>query len=650
MSKIKILPENLANQIAAGEVVERPASVVKEFLENSIDAGANDIAVQVEGRGDRLIRIIDDGSGMDADDILLSLERHATSKLSSVEQLSSIQTLGFRGEAIPSIASVSRMTITSRLLDKDLGTRVEVRFGKVIKVHEMGCAKGTVMEVRDLFGNVPARKKFLKSAQTELFHTEETVRNYALAHHQLGVAYTVNSRDLFRAPSQTEDLLSRVNRLLFKKAHGVLIPVANPATPDQEPDAAHVSGFLLQPDESPGSGAKLRLFVNGRAVRDRMISHAVAEGMHGFLLKGRRPVGVLFLVLPPTEIDVNVHPTKQEIRFRNSHRVHQRIVHSVRSAMESFQKDWKFSVFGLPEAAGRDRVEGPTGKGEGGELQEPVRAQHKPRRESWIRAVAESGVTTREPSSSEFSGSIPEPDGHPAVPEESDAVKEPGPEPAADQLISGQKTADGTKCLSVEKKETLFPEGIRSIGQLLNAYILCESNDGLVAIDQHAVQERLIYELLMQQFRLKTVARQILLFPHVMECNPKEIRVLEQYEEEIGGLGLDIQEFGGESYVIKAVPAILADIAPDEIMAGIFEQFMDIGGKPRSSAAKRFENVIASMACKAAIKAGQALQSVEIEHLLQQIKEADIFSHCPHGRPVMKFFSADEIKKWFRRT
>ncbi|MDT8335487.1 MAG: DNA mismatch repair endonuclease MutL, partial [Desulfurivibrionaceae bacterium] len=308
MSQIRILPENLANQIAAGEVVERPASVVKELVENSIDAGAAGLTVQVEGAGASLIRVIDDGRGMDQDDILLSLERHATSKLINVAQLNEIMTLGFRGEAVPSIASVSRLSITSRPLGAELGARVEVRFGKVVKVHEMGCRVGTVVEMRDLFGNVPARKKFLKTPRTELSHIEEVLRGYALARPELALDYFVNGREILAVPPVVGGgLEQRLKNLLGCDSRRSLATVG----PASAENGVKISGFLLPPDYFPSQSANLRAFVNGRPVRDRLITHAVAEGLRNFLMKGRRPAGVLFVDLPPAAVDVNVHPAKQ---------------------------------------------------------------------------------------------------------------------------------------------------------------------------------------------------------------------------------------------------------------------------------------------------------------------------------------------------
>ncbi len=645
MSKIKILSENLANKIAAGEVIERPASVVKEFIENAIDANARHIAVQVEGAGTKLIRVIDDGDGMDQDDVLLCLERHATSKLTTEEQLEAISTLGFRGEAIPSIASVSRLTIISRPRGAALGTKADVRFGKVMKVHESGGNHGTTMEVRELFGNVPARKKFLKSATTELFHIEEAVKNYALAFPDLGFTYTVNRRDAISWPSTADTGSARAKRVFGLDKSFLLIPIEESSLKGDGPEGVEIQGYMLPPDQSTTS-SRLRLFVNGRVVKDRMINSAVTEGLQNFLMKGRRAAGVLFLTVDPTSIDVNVHPTKQEIRFRNPGKIHQLIVLAVRRAMQQYQKDLKFSVFGAPKSGGfvektvshsepssdaaRYKIENTAAKIQVGEPTPLFRDGTPPRRSpSSIPAgkpadgagrcrreqiVRISSVATQKTSLTGAAQSN-------AFDQASD-VEKSSPEPAGRAFVP--------------------------IGQFLNSYILCGHGDDLVVIDQHAAHERLLFEDLKQQFFEQGIPSQSLMFPKIIEGTADEINILKAHGEEIARLGLKVQEFGGNSYVIKGIPALMAKVPPDEILAGIFEQFAGSGNGV--STARRVENILATMACKAAIKAGYALQPEEIEQLTAKMQKAGIFSHCPHGRPVVKSFSADDVKRWFHRT
>ncbi|MBC8317707.1 MAG: DNA mismatch repair endonuclease MutL [Desulfobulbaceae bacterium] len=623
MSKIQILPENLANQIAAGEVVERPASVVKELVENGIDAGASHIDIQVAGGGTRLIRIIDDGVGMDQDDILLCLERHATSKLLTVEQLTSISTLGFRGEAIPSISSVSRMTITSRTESSPLGAQAELRFGQVRKVHDMGCAKGTLIEVRDLFGNVPARKKFLKTARTELSHVEEVAVNAALSHPHIGFSYSVDGRTVFSFSAGSDTQEVRVKRFISQKSDSPLIHVAHSMQEQSGVFALH--GFILPPEEAPAGAVKLRLFVNSRAVRDRMINHAVAEGLHGFLMKGRRPAGVLFLEIPPADVDVNVHPTKQEIRFHKPSLLHNLVSHGVRQGMEQYQETIKYAVFGRKDPGVTEK-----------EDSEPP--------------VIPGAQATEFQSSSAPSLVVKEPRPLFRHGEASRTIEEQGrPEKMYSPPLLGEYEPP-QDAFTIHDNEERSPHigTLKYIGQLHDSYILCSSEDGFVVIDQHAAHERLLFETLKKQYTSQKMTGQALLFPEVIECSPEQENILQKYSEEISTLGIDISEFGGNSYVIKAVPAILSHIGPLEIIEGIFDRYLGRETKGKGEAAG-VDDVLSLMACKAAVKANRELLPAEGRELLKRMEEAAIFSHCPHGRPVMKRFTRADVEKWFYR-
>lgn len=619
MSNIRILPETLANQIAAGEVIERPASVVKELVENGIDAGASRISIQIEGNGTRLIRVIDNGRGMDQDDVLLSLERHATSKIASIEELGAIRSLGFRGEAVPSIASVCRLRIISRLGSEPLGTQVDVRFGKLVKVHDMGCSPGTTFEVADLFGNVPARKKFLKSTKTELAHIEEVVRNYALVCPDIGFSYLVGGKAVFELPVASSGPAERVEQVLGRNK-SPLISIA-----EQGPEEIGIAGFLVPPDAEVAAAARLRTFVNGRMVRDRMIGHAVAEGLQNYLMRGRRPVGVFYLTVPPESVDVNVHPTKQEVRFHRGNVVHDAIARAVRAAMTDYQAKLREDIF-RPKPAPAQVAIPP----------EPRPQEYAPGKSP--------GQTLREPAPLFAAESAVRPEVVPAV-ERGNA-----PRPAADAALPAagsapeRPLAPGGQAGAVSEGQSLG--FVRYLGQVLNTYLLCETDHGLLAIDQHAAHERLLFENLKRQFAARTVARQSLLFPKVVECSLEEIQILEQYGDEIGALGLAIEDFGGGSFVIKAVPAIVGRSAPEEILAGVLARFSEDTSRREGV---RAEAVLSDMACKAAIKAGQSLEAAEVEALLAEMMGADIFSHCPHGRPVAKQFLGSDIKKWFYR-
>ncbi len=626
MSLIRILPEELANKIAAGEVVERPASVVKELVENSIDAGAKNIAVEIEGAGTGLIRVIDDGMGMDEDDMLLSLERHATSKLRDVSELTAINTLGFRGEAIPSIASVSKLVVTSRQAASPLGSRLESRFGRLVKVHEMGAAPGTVLEIRNLFANVPARRKFLKSTATEIAHIDEAVRSYALIHNEIGFSLRVKGRLVFDlVPGGGEE---RVRRALGLGDIELLM------LPDQEPGVEiRVRGYLLLPEEETARSARLWLFVNGRIVKDRMLSHAAAEGMRDFLMKGRRPAGVLFIDLPPAVVDVNVHPAKQEIRFQHSNLVHGAVVAAVHQALERRQDELRDNIFMPMDNAALETGEPPA--------QEPPHG-FELRREDKLAVRGESSVSKAVESTPAAAFQVRAEEG--AGEYQAAGALMPGPEFEP----NGAENAEDLLFKMPEGSDRL-PPGICYAGQFMETYLLFEFSKGLMVIDQHAAQERLIFEDLKQSYNRRALVSQCLMFPEMVEVTTSDMQTLEQYSAEISRLGLGISPFGGSSFVIKAVPALLAHLSPMDILRDALARF-EVGDGNVQGPRGGIEAVLAGMACKAAIKAGQRLSRLEAEHLLIRMMAAGVFSHCPHGRPVVKTFSFRDIKKWFHRT
>ncbi|MFH7320664.1 DNA mismatch repair endonuclease MutL [Desulfurivibrio sp. D14AmB] len=616
MSAIRILSEQLANQIAAGEVVERPASVVKELLENAVDAGARTITVQVEGNATACIRVIDDGGGMDADDLLLCLERHATSKLRDQAGMTAIKTLGFRGEALPSIASVSRLRIVSRPGGADLGGQVEVSFGTVRRVLEAGAPRGTSIEVRDLFGNVPARRKFLKTPRTELYHVEECVKNCGLAFPAIGLHYQVDGRTVLQWPAEVDDAAARIRRLLAAGGGGDLITV-------EVGEEIEVFGLLLLPEETPATGGRLRVFVNDRPVRDRMIGHAVAEGLRNQLARGRQPAGVIFIRLDPALVDVNVHPTKQEIRFQRAPAVHDAVRQAVAAAVGRHEQQRRRTLFGPPggkPAPARPLAEevAPVDQGQKAEPR-PLVSRHLP----WSASVQRTDEQVAE--------SLPDFAVAPAAP-----ARGTQSVPARQVVEVGELAADAEQ-----------PGPPRLLGQVLASYILCESGGGLLAVDQHAAHERLLFERLRRQYGEQGLARQALLFPVVLELNPAEAAVVENRAGEITRLGLELAPFGGNSYLVKAVPALLARRAPAEIAAGVLAGFLEDGPAKQSEAT--LEQVLAGMACQAAIKAGQRLEPEEMERLLLEMQTAGIFSRCPHGRPVFRRFEPEEMKRWFHR-
>lgn len=619
MSRITILPEDTANRIAAGEVVERPASVVKELVENGIDAGAGQIDVQIEGNGSRLIRITDDGEGMDQDDVLLSLERHATSKLTAAGDLTHIRTLGFRGEAIPSISSVARLTMTSRAAGASLGTRVEIRYGKIVKIHDMGCGFGTSMEIRDLFGNVPARRKFLKSPRTELSHIEEVVRNYGFSYPAIGFSLELNNQQIFSLQAGCDSAEQRARLLLDRKNDQLLIPINSDHPPAAEGRELSVSGFLLPPDELLGKNNRLRIFVNGRFIKDRLIQYAVSEAMQGFLMRGARPAGVLFLAIDPELIDINVHPAKYEIRFQQPAPVRDLVIAAVRNGLLRFQQQIKSVVFSMPvpSTAADDDVAAAEPEA-AFSVQEPARP---------VRSHQQS-LAFADPIPNDFPRQSDFHSGREDCPVGNNASSHP--------VVKGSGEEAGGRFVY--------------LGQLLDSYLLCQTSAGLVVIDQHAAHERLLFEKLKQQWAHQGLARQNLLFPSMIELSAAEARILRDNFPHLEKLGITVEEFGDNSFIIKAVPAVLKHLPPREVVAGILADLAADSSGPVKNSARGIDDVVSGIACKAAIRAGDSLHDEEAEELLRQMQQADIFSHCPHGRPTSRTFSPGEIKKWFHRT
>jgi len=590
--------------------VERPASVVKELLENSLDAGATRIDIQVEGSGSGLLRVSDNGAGMDGDDVLLCLERHATSKIREEAQLAAIATLGFRGEAIPSIASVSWMTILSRPQDQELGTRAEVRYGTLRHVHQDGCGRGTVIEVRHLFGNMPARKKFLKSSRTELHHIEEVIRNLALAHPSTGFTLQEEGRTVFDY-RQGVTLEERVREVF--RHQGRLVPLAAEAAADSGTMA--LDGFLLLPETAPSAAARLRLLVNGRPVQDAMLRHAVNEGMQGFLMKGYQPAGVLRLTVALDQVDVNVHPAKREIRFRRSETVHRFVADQVRRAMAGYQRDLRTSLFAPPLRSPWPSSPPPVDPEAMGAVPPDFPAL----------ALAEPpAVQSRLPVAAPVTPPLPpiwaSPEQRPPWPDS------PLPEP-------------GPACEYA---------GLTLIGQLFSLYLLCEREGQFIVIDQHAAHERLLYGQLLQGYLAANIPQQALLFPVTVELSPAQAETLEQRNGEVAALGFTVEPFGDATQVIKAAPALISHVEPGHLLREILDGLRGPmrGDRPVPQAV---DELLASMACKAAIKAGNRLQPAEMLKLLAQMEEGAVFSHCPHGRPVLKTFTVQEVERWFHR-
>ncbi len=623
MSKIRILPEHLANQIAAGEVVERPASVVKELIENSLDAGATRIEVEIEGGGARLMRIIDNGCGMVEDDLLMSLERHGTSKIIEQEDLEAIETLGFRGEALPSIGSVAKLTLISRTAESKLGTQVVLDYGKLVKVHETGCGIGTTVEVRRLFGNIPARRKFLRTTRTEQGHIEEVVKNYALGCPEVSFTLRIDGRESLQFDARM-NLAQRLMRIM--RYQGEFITIDSQLNRGHELER-RLKGYLVPPEISTAGPARLRLFVNGRAVRDRLMIHAITEGLRGFLLKGKNPSGMIMLTVNPVETDVNVHPAKHEIRFRNAGDIHAFLVEAVVQAMHSQQRKLQSQIFQIskressqPTVTARKEISTVTEK--------DFPPTPRPSNKSQPAAVWSSPVQRAQ---------LPQNLGQSSL--------------QAETSDSSKEVAENQPHFQAgQKEESARSHTLRIIGVFDDLYIFCQGSEGLVVIDQHAAHERLLYEKLRRQYLRGKVIRQTLLFPETVELSLFQTQLLEKNREELERIGFNLRDFGGNTFVVSAMPAMAKTTSGRELLLDVLEQFGSEEGNRSSKEGDLLDNILATMACKAAVKANTSLSHLEIESLLNDMAEANLFSHCPHGRPAIKTFSKDDIKKWFYRT
>jgi DNA mismatch repair protein MutL len=570
MGLIRILSEKVASQIAAGEVVERPASVARELIDNSIDSGATRILIKIENGGRNLIRVSDNGMGMDRDDLLLCAERHATSKISEISDLFSVRTLGFRGEAVPSIAAVSRMGITSRTADQMVGFRLRIEGGKIKDMEETGAPVGTTVEVKDLFFNTPARKKFLRSAATETDHILDTLSRIALPFTALSFRLDDREKTLLSLPSVDSDV-SRLSALFGHEVAGSMIPM------EREAEGLRLSGYLSPPEWDRARGDHLFVYVNRRSVRERLLTHAVIEGYGSRLMKGRYPYAVIFIEVDPSLVDVNVHPAKQEVRFHHSHSVHE----AVKTAVDDTLRQKAAALFQVPVPPTESMRE------RSGRIAEPV------------------------------GGYAP----HPA---ETRAF--PQPEPAVPLMI----------------KETPVV-----LGQLKETYILCETREGLLLVDQHAAHERKVFEKLKRSYDSATLECQPFLIPPRVEFSPSEIRMLLKKMGDLARLGISLEHFGGGTFMVRSVPSLLVGVDWEsflrEVLPLLEEQGTVRGGQ-------MVERLLALMACHGAIRAGQRLSREEMTSLVEQLGEAEVPTNCPHGRPVFKRMSYYEIEKMFRRV
>ncbi len=596
---IRLLSDELANQIAAGEVVERPASVVKELVENAVDAGATRVHVAVEQGGKALIRVVDNGCGMTAADIELALQRHATSKLRTLEDLTRIDSLGFRGEALPSVASVSRMTVTTRPADEVAGTRCEIAPGAPPRVSEAGCGPGTTVEVADLFYNIPARLKFLKTDRTESSHVAETLLHLALAWPAVHFTLTEDGRQSMDLPSHA-GLLERASAALARRGAGELHAVS------LKSDDLTVEAALGRASAAVATPRNVYLLVNHRGVKDRLMLRMLASGYGELLERGRYPVAVVHLKLPVDAVDVNVHPQKLEVRFRDEKQL-ARALHAAFSEGVS-SAPWAQAGGGGPAPDRVYRLRSAPAAGGGG-------------------SGGGAGLARR------FSGAASE--------------RQPG-YPSPDLATPPSLTGAGFDPAGPD--EELPPGSLRRcryLGQIMETYLLFEGTDELWLLDQHAAHERVTYGRLRTALADGTVRMQRMLFPAQVTLTAAEEEAVREQAQRLATCGFEVELLSGHTCAVRGVPALLADADAEAMLRDVA---MELAGEDRSETLEqRWDHLAATLACHSSVRAGQSLSGNEVRALLRALDDVERSGHCPHGRPVAVRLSESEIRKRFGR-
>ncbi len=594
MSNIKVLPKNVVSKIAAGEVIERPASVLKELIENSVDADATRIEIQLEDGGKKLIKVSDNGIGMDRDDVELAFASHATSKLHNADDLLSIKTLGFRGEALPSIGAISHARIIARPRGALTGSEIQIEGGNLHNIKEKGAPEGTQIEVCNLFYNTPARRKFLKSTQTEMAHISEMVTRFALAYPNIHVSTIHNGKNVLTLPS-TKDIKEKIKIIFGDEMGKDLIPINS-----KEPNAS-IYGYVLPPTHNRPNTKMQFMFLNGRYIRDNIIFHAVSAAYRDLLMSKRSPIVFLFLQVDNKEVDVNVHPTKIEVRFKNAKLIHDQVYSTIHTALSKTEFHSSLKVTGQGNHTGMETT------------LETDDTPSRERKESVMKSMSDFFSRSLEGKPHHYK------DGH------------------------KQTYFPPSKTEYLLKPESTFTSYI----QIHNSYIVAETADGLNIIDQHALHEIILYHEIWKQIKSSKLVKQNMLIPELIELSPRDYVSIMSLKNELGTLGLEIEEFGKSTIAIRTHPQILKNLDYHELIQGMLEEIDSDEIKGETDNILR--EIIKIMACKGAIKSGQRLTSQEIQALLGKKKDNTVTSFCPHGRPTTLEFKISELEKQFKR-
>ena len=693
MGRIRILPDQVANQIAAGEVVDRPASVVKELLENALDAGANRIRVDVEAGGRKLIRIADDGHGMNRDDALLAFERHATSKLRTADDLLSIATLGFRGEALPSIASVARVTLETSPAPQPnspesstLGTHLEIAGGKILHVDDAALPTGTTITVADLFFNTPARRKFLRAESTELAHVTALVTHYALVHPEKHFELLSATHTLLSAPPVTRTA-ERIYQIFGKDTLAQLLPVAaerplahgglpepppwkkDPDEPQRDPGSLRLSGFYSKPELQKLNRNSIYIFVNKRLIRDRLLIHAITEAYRNIIPPTSFPVVLLFLEMPPEEVDVNVHPAKTEVRFRQQSLIHDFVRDSLRRALVESRPAAGFLAALDNSPAASPSLMPPAGSPLPGAPERSAPPDSEAMAGDESTQAAERFVLTS-PVPSPIPGKLPFDLGglgagswdQKAWGEAAKAIFDPlaatGPDgcshPLSDATLHGMSPATETARVEAEQAATRLNHlgSLRPLGQLRNSFILASGDDGLWIVDQHVAHERVLFEKILRDRQVEKVQRQRLLMPILVELRPAQMVVFALIAEELERNGFEVEPFGPQTLAVKAAPVGLEGAGLERMLGEVIDQSSPEGEQLiHSEDLKTLRSrIAASIACHSAIKINTPLDPQRMEWLLLELAKTSHPTSCPHGRPIALLYSWKEIQRAFHRV
>ncbi|MFN7946701.1 MAG: DNA mismatch repair endonuclease MutL [Blastocatellia bacterium] len=659
MSKIRVLPDSLANKIAAGEVVERPASIVKELIENSLDAGARRIEVAVESGGRRLIRLADDGEGMSRDDAILAFERHATSKIKVAEDLEAITTLGFRGEALASIASVTKVRLRTQTADDLAGTEVEISGGRMLNVRDIAFARGTEFEIRDLFFNVPARRKFLKSEATESFHIANLVTHYALSRPQHAFTLINNGRESISV-TPAGDLRERAYQLFGGEFIDDLIEVSG------EAGEMRVRGFVSSPSVTRTTRDNQYFFINGRYVRDKLLGRALSEAYRAMMPAGVYPTAMLFVEIAPHEVDVNVHPAKTEVRFVRPSIIHDLVCDAVRKAIGAAKAAVTPFIERTPEAVRKVEPEIPAAPEKLPEplpvsreelkgafrIQAPKPPQPQPEQRKMNLTFAPEPAEERVVASS--SGEAPAPSMQsetvPAKPDEEAKPEAPVIFRYGNRLgcLGARGVESSGSNFKPAQNLSLNADEINPLGQLHNSFILAADRNGLLVIDQHVAHERILFEQHWRALARHRIEVQRLLLPETLDLTPAQAAAIDQALPELEENGFELGRLSGRTVAIKAVPAMLPAGTARELLAELLDA---IEQERRGLTMDELRaEIAASLACRAAIKINMPLAPEKMRWLIDELLRADNPATCPHGRPIILRVTMREIEKGFQRA